>query len=96
MPVLWLQVNSGLSLPIDEVAPGDVDSNGEPIDAKLYTTFWGLQNVFKVLAGYSLGWSRFRFHDTKATKASHNLAGARPASCKHKKEHKKGESEEVN
>eukprot|EP00983_Pelagomonas_calceolata_P066690 1149164-Pelagomonas_calceolata.AAC.3 len=46
--MLDLQVNSGLSLPIDEVAPGDVDSNGEPIDAKLYTTFWGLQNVFKV------------------------------------------------
>ncbi|KAF5841715.1 THO complex subunit 1 transcription elongation factor-domain-containing protein [Dunaliella salina] len=40
-------VNSGLSLPIDEVSPGDKDSNGEPIDAKLYTTFWGLQNVFK-------------------------------------------------
>jgi hypothetical protein len=25
-----------------------VDSSGEPVDAKLYTTFWGLQNVFKV------------------------------------------------
>jgi len=44
------QVNSSLSLPIDEVAPGEVDSSGEPIDAKLYTTFWGLQNVFKVSA----------------------------------------------
>jgi len=40
-------VNSGLVLPVDEVAPDDVDSSGEPIDAKLYATFWGLQNVFK-------------------------------------------------
>lgn len=46
--VLHSQINTNLVLPIDEVAAGDVDSSGEPIDAKLYTTFWGLQSLFKV------------------------------------------------
>lgn len=45
---LRAQVNSSLVLPIDEVAPDAVDSSGEPVDAKLYATFWGLQSVFKV------------------------------------------------
>ncbi|GFH11944.1 uncharacterized protein HaLaN_07538, partial [Haematococcus lacustris] len=37
----------GLALPLDEVVGDGVDSSGEPIDARLYTTFWGLQTVFK-------------------------------------------------
>ncbi|KAL6748636.1 THO complex subunit 1 transcription elongation factor-domain-containing protein [Haematococcus lacustris] len=41
-------VNSGLALPLDEGVGDGVDSSGEPIDARLYTTFWGLQTVFKV------------------------------------------------
>ena len=43
-----MQINTGLPQPIDEVAPGDRDSSGEPIDGKLYATFWGLQANFKV------------------------------------------------
>jgi hypothetical protein len=50
------QINSSLVLPIDEVAPDDVDSSGEPVDAKLYTTFWGLQNVFKVRQATAATW----------------------------------------
>eukprot|EP00195_Chlamydomonas_chlamydogama_P013543 CAMPEP_0202891396 /NCGR_PEP_ID=MMETSP1392-20130828/1468_1 /ASSEMBLY_ACC=CAM_ASM_000868 /TAXON_ID=225041 /ORGANISM="Chlamydomonas chlamydogama, Strain SAG 11-48b" /LENGTH=345 /DNA_ID=CAMNT_0049575133 /DNA_START=106 /DNA_END=1140 /DNA_ORIENTATION=+ len=40
-------VNTGLPLPVDEVGPHDVDSSGQPIDPRLYTTMWGLQAVFK-------------------------------------------------
>lgn len=44
-------MNSGLALPVDDVAAGAVDSIGEQVDRKLYGSFWGLQNVFQVRAG---------------------------------------------
>jgi hypothetical protein len=47
-----LQINCGLPLVIDDVAPNAVDSGGEPVDARLYATFWGLQAVFKVCAAH--------------------------------------------
>ncbi|GIL96451.1 hypothetical protein Vretimale_2164, partial [Volvox reticuliferus] len=40
-------LNSGLTLPVDEVEPGAVDSIGEQIDRRLYTCFWGLQAIFQ-------------------------------------------------
>ena len=36
---------------LSQVGPDDVDSVGQPIDGKLYTTFWGLQAAFKVEGG---------------------------------------------
>ncbi|EFJ49979.1 hypothetical protein VOLCADRAFT_104130 [Volvox carteri f. nagariensis] len=42
-------LNTGLSLPVDEVEPGAVDSIGEQIDRRLYACFWGLQAIFQVL-----------------------------------------------
>ena len=35
----------------------------------------------------ALGCKVIRIHSTKATEAAHHLAGARPTSCNHKKEH---------
>ncbi|GLI69388.1 hypothetical protein VaNZ11_013989 [Volvox africanus] len=40
-------LNGGLTLPVDEVEPGAVDSIGEQIDRRLYTCFWGLQAIFQ-------------------------------------------------
>eukprot|EP00798_Chlamydomonas_sp_ICE-L_P011229 gene11229-18858_t len=41
-------INMSLPLPVDEVEEDAVDSCGQPIDVKVYTTLWNLQNVFKV------------------------------------------------
>ena len=41
-------LNSGLALPVDEVAAGATDSIGELVDRRLYGGFWGLQAVFQV------------------------------------------------
>ncbi|KAG2441455.1 hypothetical protein HXX76_003077 [Chlamydomonas incerta] len=40
-------LNTGLALPVDDVAPGATDSIGELVDRRLYGGFWGLQAVFQ-------------------------------------------------
>ncbi len=55
--VCHTQANTSLTLRVDEVERDAVDSSGEPIDAKLYATFWSLQNVFKVCV---CAWVRVR------------------------------------
>eukprot|EP00955_Chlamydomonas_euryale_P044770 352965-Chlamydomonas_euryale.AAC.34 len=47
-------VNQGLPLPIDSVAPDALDVSSQPVDAKLYAMFWGLQAAFKASTGRSL------------------------------------------
>lgn len=39
--------NTNIRTPIDDVGQGAFDSSGEPLDAKLYKTFWNLQAVFQ-------------------------------------------------
>ncbi len=41
-------VNTSHTTTIDEVPPGAVDSNGEPVDSSFYTTFWKLQKYLQV------------------------------------------------
>ncbi|KAK9915708.1 hypothetical protein WJX75_002974 [Coccomyxa subellipsoidea] len=41
------QFNTSHSTPVEDVPEGTVDSNGQPVDATFYATFWGLQDVFQ-------------------------------------------------
>ena len=36
---------------VHQVKPDDLDSVGQPVEGKLYATFWGLQAAFKVWDG---------------------------------------------
>ncbi|GAX80221.1 hypothetical protein CEUSTIGMA_g7659.t1 [Chlamydomonas eustigma] len=56
-------INAGLPLPIDEVKPEDLDTVGQPIDIKLYNTFWNMQSIFKTpaqLLTTAAAWNRFK------------------------------------
>ena len=50
-PLLGLTLYAAPLTLLPQVGPEDVDSVGQPIDGKLYATFWGLQATFKVPDG---------------------------------------------
>ncbi|KAK9827255.1 hypothetical protein WJX81_004028 [Elliptochloris bilobata] len=39
--------NTAHSTPVEDVPEGTTDSNGQPVDAKLYRALWGLQDAFR-------------------------------------------------